>query len=105
MHARKKNKGVCAHDDCCVLTTVCLSWESAGGRGVCACASACGCEGRSVRYVVRGQRVTEQQARAHAAETGSVVCVVRELAGGGCGASVSADCACMFLQTFIKIYA
>ncbi len=46
------------------------------------------CEGR-VRYVVRGKRVTERQARAHAAEHGSVVLEVQELAGGGCGASVS----------------
>ena len=48
----------------------------------------CGCEGRGVRYVVSGRRVTEQQARAHAA-AGGVVCAVPQLTGGGCGMSVS----------------
>jgi hypothetical protein len=57
-----------------------------GCCGVCACA--CAREGRA-RYVMRGKRVTEQHARAHAAEHGSVVHEVHELAGGGGGSSVS----------------
>ena len=44
------------------------------------------------RYVVRGTRVTQQQARAHAA-AGDVVWVVPQLSGGGGGFSVS----CMYV--------
>ena len=65
------------------------------------------CEGRA-RYVVRGKRVTEQQARAHAAEHGSVVREVHELAGGGCGASVSTRVSahiCIYIYIYIYIYA
>jgi hypothetical protein len=43
---------------------------------------------RRVRCVVRGKRVTEEQARAHAA-AGAMVHQVPELLGGGCGMSVS----------------
>jgi hypothetical protein len=40
--------------------------------------AACSCVGRGVWYVVSGRRVTEQQARTHAA-AGKVVCVVPQL--------------------------
>jgi hypothetical protein len=58
---------------------------------------------RRVRCVVRGKRVTEEQARAHAA-AGTVVHQVPELLGGGCGMSVSVSvvyvcvCACICMQ-------
>jgi hypothetical protein len=56
---------------------------------------------QSVQYVVRGKRVTKQQAYDHAAASG-VVCVVHELTGGGCGTSVSTHdfqlCQCKHIQ-------
>ncbi len=80
-----------------------------GHSGACTCTqgwcSMCAgaCEERA-RYVIRGQRVTEQQARAHAGKHGSVVCVVHELAGGGCCWSVSA-CTYQWRPMYACVYA
>ena len=63
---------------------------------VCVCVMAQDALGRGVRYVVSGTRVTEQQARAHAA-AGGVVCAVPQLTGGGCGMSVSVILLCRVL--------
>jgi hypothetical protein len=53
--------------------------------------------------VVRGKRVTDQQARAHVA-AGAVVCTAPRLRGGGCGMSVSM-CACVCLYMRLCVYA
>ncbi len=56
----------------------------------------------NVRYVVKGKRVMERQARAHEASSGGV-CVVPELRGGGCGMSVSACVMCVSMYLCVNI--
>jgi hypothetical protein len=69
-----------------------------------------GCR-RRLRFVVRGKRLTKEQARAHSA-AGAIVQAVPELVGGGGGMSVRAfsmHCVCLcvygYAYTYVHMYA